>query len=221
MIMTNLCKDACEEFKTLGFKKDVDPRSLKESYNISKQADGSWFKNTKPGLHAPLIKSPIDFEQMPILKKLTEAIDELDPEFKNIGGRIFITETLAYKIKKGTEYPLIFNDNSTEQPKSGPARFEKLCLELLEHGHEKDRFRVEETYLISKSSNGEWSMSSTHENYSGKKTIFNPAKMPQLKILAAKLNKLDPAFQTNGGRLFITPTRIYRIKNKIEVDFKL
>ncbi|MBC7538385.1 MAG: hypothetical protein H7281_06165 [Bacteriovorax sp.] len=215
---TNLCKEVCEEFKALGFKLDIDPRTLKESYNISKQADGSWFKNTKPGLHENLTKSILNLLEMPVLLKLTNLIDELDLEFKKLGGRIFITESLVYKIKKGTEYPIIINDAPTET-KSKLSRYGNVCAEILDNGYERDRFRTEETYIISKASNGEWSMSSTHENLSGIKKILNLAKMPNLKILASKINKSDPVFESNGGRIFVTPMRVYRIKNKIEMEF--
>lgn len=217
----NICKNACKEFHDLGFKKDIDPRTLKESYNILKQADGSWHKSTKLGLHEQLIKSLIDFDKMPYLKKLTLLIDERDEEINKKGGRIFITENLIYKLKKGTEYPIFTMTSSSLKTDSAPARHQALCEEISEHGYGPDRFRVEETYLVTKSSSGEWSMSSTHENLSAKKTILNLAKMPNLKALANKLNKIDSAFQINGGRIFITPTRIYRIKNKIEIDFKI
>lgn len=83
-----------------------------------------------------------------------------------------------------------------------------------------DRYRTEETYILTKAPNGEWSMSSSHENHSGTKKILNIAKMPQLKLIATKLNKVDSKFQSNGGRVFITPTRIYRLNNKIEVEIK-
>jgi hypothetical protein len=213
--ITNLCKVVCEEFKSLGFQKDIHPKTLKESYNVSKHADGSWFKSTKASLHEPATNSSLDLTIMPSFKKITDSIDEMDPEFKKIGGRIFITENLVYKIKKGTEYPLLYDDS----PEISNNCFDKLCEEISSHGHEKDRYRTEETYIISKAANGEWSMSSTHENLSGTKKTFNLTQMPQLKIIATKINKIDPAFQANGGRIFITPTRIYRIKNKIELDF--
>ncbi|MDD4972844.1 MAG: hypothetical protein PHY93_00755 [Bacteriovorax sp.] len=219
--MTTLCKEACEEFRILGYKKDIHPRTLKESYNISKQADGKWFKATKLGLHAHSTTSYIDFDKMPILLKLTNSIDELDPEFQKKGGRIFITESLVYKIKKGTEYPLLLNDSPVEKNESCTNRYQNVCEEFLNHGHVKDRHRVEETYIISKTPNGEWSISSNHINHSGKKKTFNLAQMPHLKRLANKINKSDPVFESNGGRVFITPTRVYRIKNKIEIDFIL
>ncbi len=218
--ITNLCKEAYEEFITLGFKKDIDPRTLKESFNISKQADGNWFKSTKLALHDPLIQTSLGFERMPALKKLTDLIDERDSEFQQKGGRIFITESLVYKIKRGTEYPIIIDNVAGEKAKKSSRSYGQLCEEILEHGLERDRFRVEETYIISKSASGEWSMSSTHENLSGKKKIFNLAKMPNLRILANKINKYDPVFEANGGRIFITPARVYRIKNKIEIDFR-
>ena len=220
--MTNLCKEACEEFRILGYKLDIHPRTLKESYNISKQADGKWFKVTKLGLHAHLSTSYLDLDKMPILFKLTNFIDQLDPEFRKIGGRIFITETLVYKIKKGTEYPLLLNDSPIDEKNKGQGiTYQNVCDELLNHGHERDRHRVEETYIISKTPNGEWSMSSNHTNHTGKKKAFNLAEMPHLKILANKINKSDPVFESNGGRIFVTPTRVYRIKNKIETDFNL
>jgi hypothetical protein len=74
--------------------------------------------------------------------------------------------------------------------------------------------------MLTKSANGEWSMSSSHENHSGLKKILDLSKMPQLKRLASTINKLDSKFNINGGRIFITPYRIYRINNKIEINFK-
>lgn len=215
---SNLCKEVCEEFQNLGFKKDIDPRTLKETYNILKQADGQWFKSTKAGLHEAATMSLLDLNEMPFLKKLTDLIDELDSEVKKEGGRIFISENLVYKIKKGTQSPILVTEN-TQEKASG--RYRKLCDEIIEYGLEKDRYRTEETYLLTKAANGEWSMSSSHENHSGTKKILNLAKMPQLKLVAAKINKVDSKFQLNGGRIFITPIRIYRLNNKIEVDFKL
>ena len=75
--------------------------------------------------------------------------------------------------------------------------------------------------MLTKAANGEWSMSSSHENHSGMKKNLHLTKMPQLKLVAIKLNKLDSKFQLNGGRIFIAPTRIYRLNNKIEIDFKI
>lgn len=215
----NLCKEVCEEFKNLGYNLDIHPRTLKESYNISKQADGCWFKSTKLGLHASLTKSSIDLDKMPFLKRLTDLIDELNSDFKKSGGRIFITNALVYQIKKGTEYPIIFNETQADKIDRNITPYGNICEEILNYGHERDRFRTEETYIISKTSNGEWFMSSTHENHSGKKKSLDLTKMPLLKILANKINKADPLFESNGGRIFITPLRVYRIKNKIEVNF--
>lgn len=215
---SNLCREVCEEFQTLGFKKDVDPRTLKETYNILKQADGQWFKSTKSGLHDAATTTLLNLSEMPFLTKLTELIDELDSEVKKEGGRVFISESLVYKIKKGTQTPLLVNEN-VEEKASG--KYRKLCDEIIEHGLERDRYRTEETYLLTKAANGEWSMNSSHENHSGTKKILNLAKMPQLKIIAIKLNKIDSKFQLNGGRVFVTPTRIYRLNNKVEVDFKI
>lgn len=214
---SELCKAVCEEFQQLGFKKDIDPRTLKESFNILKQADGQWFKSTKTGLHDAATTTQLNLDEMPNLKLMTDMIDELDSNIKKEGGRIFISESLVYKIKKGTQSPLIVAENSEEK---ASGRFRKLCDEIIEHGLERDRYRTEETYMLTKAANGEWSMSSSHENYSGTKKSLNLAKMPQLKILATKLNKLDAKFQLNGGRIFITPTRVYRLNNKIEIDFK-
>lgn len=211
----NLCKKACEEFTALGFKKDIDPRTLKESFNIFKQQNGAWFKTTKSSLHDAPVLTPLDFDQMPALKTLSDIIDKLDSDFQKKGGRIFITENLIYKIKKGSESLILFNDNQTKD-----AINQKLCDEINEHGLLKDRYRAEETYMLTKASNGEWSMSASHENHSGTKIILDLAKMPHLKALAQKINKTDAQFQANGGRIFITLTRIYRIKNKIEIDLK-
>lgn len=214
----NLCREVCEEFQTLAFKKDVDPRTLKESYNILKQADGQWLKSTKTGLHEAATTSVLDLNEMPFLKKLTDLIDELDSEVKKEGGRIFISENLVYKIKKGTQTSIFVNKNSDDKT---AGRYRILCNEIIEHGLERDRYRTEETYLLTKAANGEWSMSSSHENHSGTKKTLNLTKMPQLKMVAAKINKVDSKFQLNGGRIFITPTRVYRLNNKIEVDFKI
>lgn len=213
-----LCKATCEEFQQLGFKKDIDPRTLKESYNILKQADGQWFKSTKTGLHDAATTTLLNLNEMPNLKKMTDMIDEIDSDIKKEGGRIFISENLVYKIKKGTQSPLIVAESSEER---ASGRYRKVCDEIIEHGLERDRYRTEETYMLTKAANGEWSMSSSHENHSGTKKSLNLSKMPQLKLLATKLNKLDSKFQLNGGRIFITPTRIYRLNNKIEVDFKV
>lgn len=213
-----LCKEVCEEFHQLGFNKDVDSRTLKESYNIVKRPNGQWLKSTKNGLHDAATLSELDFHHMPMLKKLTDLIDERDSEIKKKGGRIFITEILVSKITRGTEQPILFSKTSIEKDK---ARNQKLCDEIIEHGLERDRYRTEETYILTKAPNGEWSMTSSHENHSGTKKILNLTKMPQLKILANKLNKLDPKFQLNGGRIFITPTRVYRLNNKVEIDFKV
>jgi len=213
-----LFKAVCDEFQKLGFKKDIDPRTLKESFNIIKQADGQWFKSTKSGLHDAPTTTLLDFNEMPNLKKMTDMIDDLDPEIKKEGGRVFISEQLVYKIKKGTHSPLLVSDNSQER---ASGRYRKLCDELIGYGLEQDRYRTEETYMLTKAANGEWSMSSSHENHSGTKTILNLKDLPQLKVLAAKLGKVDSKFQSNGGRVFITPTRIYRLNNKIEVEIKL
>lgn len=212
---SDLCKKVCEEFQNLNYKKDIDPRTFKESYNILKQPDGEWFKTTKLSLHEAPTNSPLNLNEMPSLQKLISLIDELDSDIRRKGGRVFITEDLVYKIYRGTEEPIM----ATKKEGTGP--YQKLCAEILEHGLERDRYRTEETYMLTKASNGEWSMSSSHENHSGTKKVLNLAKMPQLKSLAAKLNKLDSKFQLNGGRIFITPTRIYRLNNKIEVDFKV
>lgn len=213
-----LCKDVCNEFDARGFKKDVDPRTLKESYNVQKQPDGQWLKSTKPSLHEAAETTPLDLAAMPALKQLTELIDELDDEIKKDGGRIFISEQLVYKIKKGTQTPIIAN---TDAEAKASGRYRKLCDEIIESGLEKDRYRTEETYMLTKAANGEWSMTSSHENHSGTKTVLDLKKMPQLKLIAVKLSKADSKFHSNGGRIFITPTRIYRLNNKIEVDLKL
>ena len=220
-IISNLCQDVCNEFQALGFKKDIDPRTLKESYNIAKHQDGSWHKSSKLGLHGVLTKCPLDFTVMPILKKLTDSIDNLDAEFQKTGGRIFITETLVYKVKKGTMYPLVSSNSSNESTEIILTRYRQLCDEILAQGSAQDRFRTDETYIISKTNNGEWSMTTSHENFSARKKIFNLNEMPLLKMLANKINKTDSSFQTNGGRIFVTPTRIYRLKNKLEIDFKI
>lgn len=217
--ISEFLQKVCEEFMALGFMKDVNPRTLKESYNIMKRPDGSWYKSTKAGLHVAAQASPLDLDQMPFLKRLTGQIDQLDADLKKNGGRVFITQELVFKIVKGCEYPLIINQTSDEQKSSGHYPYAKLCEELKAIGHEKDRHRIEETYIVSKTIKGEWIGSSSHENFSGTKMVFNLENMPQLKMLVGKLSKIDPMFAANGGRVFITPTRIYRIKNKVEIDF--
>jgi hypothetical protein len=213
----NICIEACTEFQAQGFKKDVDPRSLKESYNIEKRPDGQWFKSTKPSLHEAAVLTLLDLSLMPALKQLTNKIDSLDDEIKEDGGRIFISEYLVYKIKKGTQTPLLVYENTEKVD----GRFRKLCDEMIEHGLERDRYRTEETYMLTKTAGNEWSMTTSHENHSGTKIILDLKKMPQLKLVASKLSKADPKFQTNGGRVFITPKRIYRLNNKIEVVLKI
>jgi len=215
--MTNLCKEACAEFHDLGFKKDVDPRTLKESYNIVKQPDGEWFKSTKPSLHESAVLTKLDLNVMPALKKLTDQLDELDDEIKKEGGRIFISEFLVYKIKKGTQTTLIVYENTEKVD----GKYRKLCDEMIANGLERDRYRTEETYMLTKTAGNEWSLTSSHENHSGTKIILDLKKMPQLKTVASKINQADPKFQINGGRVFITPRRIYRLNNKIEVVLKV
>ncbi|MBC7427872.1 MAG: hypothetical protein H7336_04615 [Bacteriovorax sp.] len=200
----------------MGIKKDIDPRTFKESYNMLKRPNGLWFKSTKTGLHDATIETLIDFEKMPLFKKLTEVLDELDQEINKKGGRIFITENLVSKIKKGSKSPVLVEDN---QNASGPYR--KLCDEMIESGLEKDRYRAEETYMLTKSPSGEWSMTISHENHSGEKIILSLIKFPLLKSFAEKINKVDLQFHFNGGRVFITPKRVYRLKNKIEVELKI
>ena len=205
------------EFETCGIKKDVDPRTLKESFGLFKRPNGLWFKNTKEELHTPAATSDLDFSQMPALLELTKLIDATDADFEKFGGRIFITDKLVFKIIKGTTYPILFSEYS-DKKKDG--RYQKLCEELCVQGLEKDRFRVEETYILTRTPKGEWSITSSHENHSGTTTVLLIDKMPQLKILAAKLNKVDLKFKSNGGRVFITPMRVYRLQNKVEVDYK-
>lgn len=215
--MTNLCQEACAEFHAQGFKKDIDPRSLKESYNIIKQPDGQWFKSTKPSLHEQAVLTLLDLGLMPALKKLTDQIDELDKEMRKEGGRIFISEYLVYKIKKGAQTPLIVFENTEKVD----GKYRKLCDEITEQGIGRDRYRTEETYMLTKSPGNEWSVTTSHENHSGEKIILDLKKMPHLKTVASKISKIDPKFHTNGGRIFVTPTRIYRLNNKIEVLLKL
>lgn len=215
--MTNLCIDACSELIALGLKKDIDPRSLSESFNLFKQADGQWFKSTKPSLHEPAVLTLLDLSNMPALKNLTDALDEIDSELKKEGGRIFIQEYLAFKIKKGTQTPLLVYDNNEKLD----GKYRKLCDEMIENGLERDRYRTEETYMLTKNAGSEWSTTTSHENHSGTKIILDLKKMPLLKSFTIKISKIDSKFQTNGGRIFITPTRIYRLNNKIEVLLKV
>ncbi len=215
--MTNLCQDACAELHVRGFKKDIDPTSLKESYNIVKNPDGQWFKSTKPSLHEAAVLTILDLSVMPALKKLTDMLDDLDHEIKKDGGRIFINEYLTYKIKKGTQTNLLVYENTEKLD----GRFRKLCDEIIETGLERDRYRTEETYMLTKTRGNEWSITTSHENHSGTKTILDLKTMPLLKVLASKINKIDSKFQENGGRIFITPKRIYRLNNKVEIVFKI
>lgn len=206
------------EFEKCGVKKDLDPRTLKKSYNILKQANGLWFKSTKEGLHTPATVSDLDLSQMPALLELTQIIDASDPEFAKFGGRIFINDKLVFKIVKGTSYPILISENQSLK-KTG--KYQKICNELLRLGFEKDRFRVEETYMLCRTPKGEWSITSGHANHSGTITILTLDEMPEMKSLAASLNKVDLKFKSNGGRIFITPMRIYRLQNKVEIDYKL
>jgi hypothetical protein len=215
--MTNLCKDACAELHAKGFKKDIDPRSLTESFNLFKQADGQWFKSTKPSLHGPAVMTLLDLLDMPALKTLTGSLDKLDAELKKDGGRVFIREFLAYKIKKGTQTPLL----SYENVEKLDGKYRKLCDEMIKIGLERDRYRTEETYMLTKTPGNEWSITATHENHSATKTVLDLKKMPLLKTLASKINMIDSKFLTNGGRIFITPMRIYRLNNKVEVVIKI
>ncbi|MGZ3809347.1 MAG: hypothetical protein ACXVCE_14780 [Bacteriovorax sp.] len=214
--MTNLCKEACSELQTKGFKKDIDPRSLNESFNLVKLPNGQWFKSTKPSLHEPAVLILLDLNDMPSLKKLTDSLDEIDNELKKEGGRIFIREFLAYKIKKGTQTSLIAYENIEKHD----GKYRKLCDEMIENGLERDRYRTEETYMLTKTPANEWSITTSHENHSGTKTVLDFKKMPLLKMMASKINKIDSKFLEFGGRIFITPKRIYRLKNKVEVVLK-
>lgn len=111
--------------------------------------------------------------------------------------------------------------NYTCETNGALGKYRKICDELIKNGHEKDRFRIEATYIISKSTKGVWFVSINHTNYTGKEIIFNLSKMPNLKPLADKINKADAVFAVNGGRIFLTPNRVSRIKNKIENDLKI
>lgn len=215
--MTNLCLNACMELLEHGFKKDIDPTSLKESFNIAKLQNGNWCKSTKPSLHEAAVLTPLELEKMPALKELTESLEELDKEIRKEGGRIFISEYLVYKIKKGTQTVLIAYENTEKED----GKYRKLCDEMIEAGLKRDRFRTEETYILTKNAGNEWSMAIGHENHSGKKVILDLKKMPLFKMIASKIIRTDSKFHINGGRLFITPTRLYRLNNKIETIFKL
>lgn len=211
--MKELLSEVYKEFQDQNFEINTDPRTLKESYNLYKNAEDLWFKVSKAGLHESISLNPINLEHMPALLKLTKMIIEKDPEAE----RIFITESLVYKIKKGTQTTLF--SALSELVSSG--QFQKLCEEIAAHGIEKDRHRDEETYLLIRSPKGEWSITFSHENHSGTKKVLLLESMPLLKSAVLKIYKQDPPLQTNGGRIFITPTRIYRLKNKIEVNYKI
>lgn len=211
-----MLKEVCEEFRSMGIKMDANPRTQKLSYSLAKKASGKWFKSTKLELHTPLSEEGLDLALMPEFSKLALSLDELDADFKKQGGRIFITETFVYQIKKGCEIPMLIE--GIDADKKGP--YHLVIEELLSYNHERDRFRIEETYLITKSPKGEWSASTNHINLSGKKIVFDLKKMPHLKSLTIKISKADSSFEANGGRIFITQERVYRIKNQIETDFK-
>lgn len=215
--MKNLCKEACNELQAIGYKKDIDPRTLLESFNLFKQADGQWFKSTKPSLHESPQLTLLPLQDMPALKNLTDLLNEKDEDLKKYGGRIFLKDYIVDTIKKGTQTCLLSFENT--ETIDGPYR--KLCDEIIANGVEKDRFRIEETYLIVKTPAHEWSVTTTHENHSASKIVFDFKKMPLLKSLALKIGKIDPKFQSNGGRIFITPKRIYRLNNKIETVLKI
>jgi hypothetical protein len=214
--LIHLCHKVCAEFQANNVNQDIDPRTLKESYNLRKQPNGLWFKSTKLGLHDGPVLTPIDFTSFPSLKKLIDFIDDVDSEIKKKGGRIFITKNQVTKIIKGCETPILVSEN-----KNTIGKFSMLCLEIVNHGLENNRYRTEETYMLTKSASGEWSMNIGHDNHSGIKKILNIKAMPLLEALTNKINKIDPQFHSNGGRIFITPSRVYRIKNKFELDFKL
>lgn len=215
--MTNLGIQVCAEFHAQGLKKDVDPRTLKESYNIVKLPEGQWFKSTKPSLHEAAALTLLDSNAMPALKQLIDQLEFLDAEIRTDGGRIFISESLVYKIKKGTQTPLLVYENIAKSEE----KYRRLCDEMTEFGLEKDRYRAEETYMLTKTAGHEWSMTTSHQNHSGTKIVLDLKKMPQLALVASKINKADPKFHSNGGRIFITPGRIYRLNNKIEVVLKI
>lgn len=178
--MTNLCQEACAELHAKGFKKDIDPRSLAESFNLVKNSEGNWFKSTKPSLHEQAVMTLLDLNAMPALKKLADSLDEIDTELKKEGGRVFIQEFLVYKIKKGTQTPLLVYENNEKLD----GKYRKLCDEMLDSGLKRDRYRTEETYMLTKSAGNEWSMTTSHENHSGTKVVLDLKKMPLLKIMA-------------------------------------
>lgn len=209
-----MLKEVCAEFILLGFKQDLNPRTKKLSFNIEKHPNGHWLKSNKSDLHSPASREILNLEVMPELKKLTQHLDTIDSVFKKEGGRIFISEYLVFQIKKGTEYPMVSELPVLDKNQ----KYSKVIEELLNIGHERDRFRIEETYLLTKSPKGEWSATTNHENFAGKKIVLDLLKMPNFKSLSIKINKYDSLFESHGGRIFITPTRVYRIKNQVEID---
>lgn len=215
----DLCKRAFDEFKVNGYSIDINPKTKDKSYNISRQPDGKWFKCIKLSRHALSERIYLNLGKMSALKDLTDNIDEARPEITIKGGRIFITERQVYRIKKGIKYPIDLMPMAKTN-KASLKRFQKVCNELIECGHVRDCYRSEETYIISKSTKGIWFVSVKHTSYKGKEIFFQLSEMPNLRMLANKINKQDPIFEVNGGRIFITPTRVFRIKNKIEYDYE-
>ena len=88
-------QNAYHELLLNGFLRSIDKDN---TFTISKRRNGEWFKCNKKLLSSRNIK-PFNFKKMPALKKLTDLIDQCDPELKICGGKVFITEELAFRIK--------------------------------------------------------------------------------------------------------------------------
>jgi hypothetical protein len=217
--------EVIDEFINQGFEKDTDLSSLKKSYNIHKSSDGNWYKSTKLDRHSPPDLTPLDLSSMASLLRLITLIESVDRDFKKDGGRIFITENQVFKRIRGSEHTILNSALSTDpdvthgQNKLMPNT--KICDEINSLGINYDRHRAEATFLLVRSKSGSWSISSSHENLSKTSTNLILDKMPLLQSVLKKIVNQDSKLKINGGRIFITEKRIYRINNKCEIDYIL
>ena len=217
----DIIKKAYDEFLLIGIEIDINQKNLKKTFNISKEPKGAWFKCNKP-IHQPVLdKRYLELEIMPNLKELTDYILELDSDLDVKETIIYISKDSVYKVKRGSIYPYKFDQKDETEQTLGKQKFRKLCDELTKLGNTRDLTRNEETYVVSKDNNGLWFRSGNIEKVGRYKKNFNLEDMPNLKILANTLNKQDLVFRSNGGRVFITPTRIYRVKLNIEINVQL
>lgn len=213
---TDICKKAYDEFLTLGYEIDINQKNLKESFNISKDPKRDWFKCFKLSHHDAHERNFLDLDNMPNLKILTDYILENDSEINIKETIIFVTKDMIFKVKKGSIYPYkLFEYHPTEKIELDQ-KFRSLCDELAALENTRDQTRIEETYVVSKDNNGLWFRSGNISKNGSYKKNFNLDAMPCLKALSDILNKQDSIFRTNGGRIFITSTKIYRVRNSIE-----